>query len=124
MFYTVLYTAAMLVVEFILYTTLRTKVITVSINETEISVKRFLGLGPEKKYRIKDLDGFHLSKVEIKRGYYDCIYIIYKNKKVAKISNFYHDNYDYFLNRVEDHLKDLGFTESDFITELKDAFDF
>jgi len=68
------------------------------------------------------IDGFHNSIVETKYGSYDCIYLMSKHKKVAKISNQYHKNFDKLALEIKKKYKDLGYFNTGFISEIKDIF--
>ncbi|RYJ44409.1 hypothetical protein [Flavobacterium beibuense] len=50
---------------------IRLKIIKVELNSREVIVRKFFGLGKERKYRLKDLEGFHtyIRKIRKKSGF-------------------------------------------------------
>jgi hypothetical protein len=99
---------------------LRKKLVKIVISGKEIMVRNFLGLGPEKKYRFKDLDGFYTSTIRAKNGTYNYTYLVQDGRKVAKISDQYHSNYGELKTIIGQDLSDLGYVNTSFLTEIKD----
>lgn len=85
---------------------LRNEIIKIKINEKEVAIKRFYGLWPESVYQLSGVDGYYTS---FTNGYhsYDFLVIVCKGKKIAKISDYYHSNYDYLLSEAEERIHPL-----------------
>ena len=111
---------------------IRLKIIKVELNSREVIVRKFFGLGKERKYRLKDLEGFHtyIRKIRKKSGFrseileYDFIHLMYKGKIVARISNQYHSNYDEMADFIKEHLTDHGYKRLNIFSEITDALRF
>ncbi|WP_276378611.1 hypothetical protein [Flavobacterium sp. H4147] len=84
----------------------RTKVIEVSLNNTEIEKKNYLGL--KQKYKYKDFDGYQTSILTSKGQSFEYLYLIKNNQKIVKISEYYHKNYYDLKNEISIDLKNLG----------------
>ncbi|MUV02184.1 hypothetical protein GN157_00540 [Flavobacterium rakeshii] len=110
----------------------RLRIIKVELNSREVLVRKFFGLGAEKKYRLKDLEGFHTftRKTRKKNGFrseiieYDFIHLMYKGRIVARISNLYHSNYNEMAEFTKEHLTYLGYKKPNIFSEIKDALSF
>lgn len=72
---------------------LRTKIISVDIENHEIFVKRYCGLGITQVYRVEQIDGFKTSILSSRGKRYECLYLMITDKKIAEVSEFYHSNY-------------------------------
>lgn len=104
--------------------TFRTQMIKVTINSREMTVRSYFGFGPEKKYRLKDLQGFHTSTVTARSVTYDTLYVMKDDRKVAKISSQYISNYYALHNIISTNLTYLGYIETNLKTEFKDTIKF
>lgn len=98
----------------------RTKVIEVSLNNTEIEKKNYLGL--KQKYKYKDFDGYQTSILTSKGQSFEYLYLIKNNQKIVKISEYYHKNYYDLKNEISIHLKNLGEIKLSYFDELKEIF--
>lgn len=107
---------------FICFVEFRDKIIKVEITINQLKIHRFFGLICTETIDDKIIDGFHNSIVETKYGSYDYIYLMSKHKKVAKISNQYHKNFDELAIEIKKKYKDLGDFNTGFISEIKDIF--
>jgi hypothetical protein len=100
----------------------RTKMIKVVLNDDHLLIKTFGGLSTAKKYLYKDLDGFKTSILRSRGGDNEYLYFIKDNKKVGKISDFYHKNYLDLKTEISSKLDDLGFEKFSYKDELKETF--
>jgi hypothetical protein len=102
---------------------LRAKVISVEFDHGSFSVKQFLGLGASKTYYFDDIEGYKTSILPSNTGTYEYLYLMSSDKKVIKLSEYYHRNYtelkEYIINRG---IKNLGFERFSYIKELKEIF--
>ncbi len=88
---------------------LRTKAIVVYVDRNSVTVKPFLGLGRKKTYKIEDLSGYKLSILSSRGGAYEYFYLIVEEKKVVKLSEFYHQNYrELKTELIRKNIKNLG----------------
>lgn len=101
---------------------LRTKAILVTLESETISKRSFLGLGPEKKYSLHEFEGFSTCSIPAKGGEYEYLYLIKNGKKVIKLSEFYHSNYDQIKEEIRQRLKSLGTVKFSYISEFKEIF--
>lgn len=106
----------------IVFIEFRDKVIKVEIINNQLKIHRFFGLMHIQTIDNNFIDGFYDSIVETKYGSYDYIYLMSKHKKVAKISNQYHKNFDELAIEIKKTYKYLGYFNTGFITEIKDIF--
>lgn len=100
----------------------RKKMIEVVLNDDHLLIKTFGGLSIAKKYLYKDLDGFKTSILNSRGGNNEYLYFIKDNKKVGKISNFYHKNYLELKTEISSKLAYLGFEKFSYKGELKETF--
>jgi hypothetical protein len=102
---------------------LRTKAIVVVINDQAIIKKGFIGLGVKKIYAINNLSGFKISSLHSRSGTYEYLYLMIGNKKVVKLSEYYHKNYKELKQLlVRKNVKNLGVEYWSFITETQEIF--
>ena len=106
---------------YLLFGELRTKMIIVEIGKNEIIIKRFFGL-VSKTFRISELNGWKYSHLSSRGGTYEYLYLIKDQKKVIKISQFYHKNYFRLKNEIQAKFKYLGYEKFSYIDELKEIF--
>ena len=104
-----------------LFGEVRTKFIIFELTKTEIVIKQFYGL---RKIRIKktDLEGWKYSHLTSKGGTYEYLYLYKDNEKIAKISEFYHQNYFKIKNTIQAEFKYLGYENFSMIDEFKELF--
>lgn len=105
-----------------IFAELRDKVIRIELNKNQFIVTPFCGTLNTKIINNKDITGFYTTIVSTKYGSYDYLYLIKDSKKVAKISNQYHKNFDELSTEVKKKYKDLGFINSGLVSEFKDLF--
>ena len=106
---------------FLVFGELRTKFIKVELNKDKIKVQRFLGLKNEN-YTLLEIEGWKYSLLSSQGGTYEYLYLYKNNKKIIKISEFYHSNYKQLKQEIQDQYKYLGFEKFSFIDELKEIF--
>ena len=107
---------------FMFYTDSKQKIISVELKNNKMIINRFFGLNKSEEFLDNQIDGFNSSIVPTKSGSYNYIYIICKNKKIAKISDQYHKNINEMKSEIEKKYKYLGYKDSGIISELKDMF--
>mgnify|MGYP001037476933 CR=1 FL=1 len=106
----------------LLWGELRTKLITATLGQFQIAVKGFAGLGPEKIYPWRDLEGYKIAILPSEHGTYEYLYLFREGKKVVKLSEFYHQNYQELKNTIRQHCQDLGSESFSFWKEIKEIF--
>ena len=108
---------------FIIWGELRTKAIKIYIKDGTITKKGFLGLGLKTTYDFTNIDGYKISFLLSRGGAYEYLYLIIGNKKVIKVSEYYHGNYNALkLTLIKQGIKNLGFEQWSFLTETKEMF--
>ena len=100
----------------------RTKMIKVTVENDGIIIKTFGGFGVSRKFLYSDLDGFKLSIISSSAADNENLYFMQSDKKVGKISDFYHKNNLDLKEMVKTKIKDLGFENFSYIEELKESF--
>lgn len=101
---------------------IRTKAIVVNIVGDKIIYKRFFGLSSPRTKYFKDFDGYKTSILYSRSGSYEYLYLMIKGKKVIKLSEFYHNNYQDLKKKIDENLKYKGFEEYNHLRELKETF--
>jgi phosphorylcholine metabolism protein LicD len=108
---------------FLIFIELKDKIIAIILEHNSVIINRFCGLTNPVFFYDKEIEGFHNSIVTTRRyGRYNYIYLMKGNKKIAKISNQYHKNFGDLSREIEKKYKNLGFINSNFMSELKDMF--
>lgn len=100
---------------------LRTKMIKLEIDKNDIIIRRFFGLKTET-YKFSEIEGWKYSHLTSSGGTYEYIYLYQNDKKIIKISEFYHKNYFQLKNEIEAKFNYIGYEKFSFIDELKEAF--
>jgi len=102
---------------------LRSKIISIDIEYSSFNIKRYLGLGKSKTYYFDQLDGYKTSILSSRSGSYEYLYLMSGQRKIAKLSDYYHKNY-HEMKRVifSHHIKNLGFEKYSLIKEIKEIF--
>ena len=100
----------------------RTKMIRVYIDDDSIIIKKYGGLGASKRFLFAELDGFKLSILHSGAADNEYLYFFQDDKKIGKLSDFYHKNYSDLKEIVKKKIKDLGFENFSYISELKESF--
>jgi hypothetical protein len=101
---------------------LRTKEIKVTIDGDKIKVRNFLGAGVTKFYRFDEVDGFKTSILPSRQGDYEYLYLIKNNRKIVKLSQFYHRNYKELKQIIAAKTTDMGFEEFSYSKEFREIF--
>ena len=100
----------------------RSKMIKVVIGSDFLIVKKYGGLSTGKRYSYSNIDGFKISILRSATTDNEYLYLIQANKKIAKISDFYHKNYRALKGELKTKLKDLGIEKFSYVQELKETF--
>ena len=111
-----------LIVAWLLFGEIRTKIVKVTIEGDTITVKNFLGLGVEKKYDFKEFEGYKISVLPSEYHEFEYLYLLLSRKKVIKISESYHNNYSELKQAIVRKTKNLGIENFSFLEEIKDLF--
>jgi hypothetical protein len=107
----------------LLFGELKSKAIKVFIEKGTISKKGFLGYGPTTKFELNNISGYKTSILNSKGGSYEYLYLIEKNKKIIKLSEFYHRNYkELKIKLINNGVKNLGVEQWNFIRETIEIF--
>ena len=101
---------------------IRTKAIVIQLEKTQFTYRRFLGFAPPKTLNFDEIDGFRISKLPSRGGEYEYLYLMKNGKKVAKISQYYHRNYEELKNFISAQTNDMGFEEFNYLKELREIF--
>jgi hypothetical protein len=122
-FYYIITLAVIFVWIWVVFGELRTKVIRVEIGYDTISAKRYLGWAPPNFFYFDQIDGFKTSILPARGTSYEYLYLMAGNKKVIKLSQFYHRNYlDLKQMIISEKFKDLGCEDYSSIREMKEIF--
>jgi hypothetical protein len=100
---------------------MRKRLTTISIDNQNIQVGSFYGLGAKKLYDYTELDGFITSQIPVLYSTtYEYLYLIKGGKKVAVVSDFYHSNYAALKLALSDKVVFLGDRPFKMSTEIKE----
>ena len=106
----------------LVYGELRTKAIKVKIESDNISVNSFFGLSSSRLYTFKEFDGYKISILPSEYQDYEYLYLMSNQKKIIKVSQFYHSNYLDLKKAIEIKTRNLGEEPFSLFKELKEIF--
>lgn len=108
-----------MVIAFLILIEIKHKFIIVEFNENQTKSKKFGGL---KILMINNLDikGWKNSHLTSKGGTYEYLYLYVNEKRIVKISEFYHSNYFIVKNHIESNFNYLGYEEYSMSKEFKE----
>ena len=106
----------------LVYGELRTKAIKVKIESDNISVNSFFGLSSSRLYAFKEFDGYTISILPSEYQDYEYLYLMSNQKKIIKVSQFYHSNYLDLKKAIETKTRNLGEEPFSLFKELKEIF--
>lgn len=101
---------------------IRTKMSKIVLYDDHLIINHFGGLLISKKYLYKDVEGFKTSILHSRGDDIEALYFIKNNKKIGKISDYYHKNYSELKSVITSKLEDLGYEKFSYIDELKEIF--
>jgi len=101
----------------------KNKFMIVKFSDEKISVTKMGGLLPTKEFNSDEIDGWKYSILTSNGGNDEYLYLYLNGKKIAKISEFYHGNYDEIKQYVKTKYKNLGFEQFSYLDELKEIFE-
>lgn len=111
-----------LFIMFFWLTVFRTRAFKVEIENDEIIIKRYFGVGRSVSYDFKTLDGFITLIESARGGVYESLFILKDGKRIGSISSFYHSNFEELKSVLKDKLMDMGEREPAFIKESIELF--
>jgi hypothetical protein len=100
----------------------RTKAIAITLNTDHLIIRRYFGFGKPETIYYNNLDGFENSELASINMMYEYLYFVKGNKKIAKLSAYYHRNYAELKQDVNTKLKDLGEINFSYWNEVKEIF--
>ena len=106
----------------VLFGELRTKVIKVYIESEELIVSNYCGLGAKRIYSIPQFDGFETALLPSRYDTYEYLYLMENGKKVVKLSQFYHSNYEDLKQILSSKIQNLGQKRFSYLQEIKEIF--
>jgi hypothetical protein len=101
---------------------IRTKAVKVSIEMNNIIVSQYLGLGRKKIFNLSEFDGFKISLLPSEYDTYEFLYLMMNDKKIVKLSEFYHRNYSELKTVLAKKVTYLGNEKLNILNELKEIF--
>lgn len=106
----------------LLFGELRNKMVSITIDDHSISARKFAGLSESKKYHFSSIDGFKISVLSSRGADNEYLYIMKGKRKLIKISDFYHKNYQELKEQIELKTTNLGYENFSYIDEIKEIF--
>lgn len=103
---------------------IRTKAISVHLNNEGIRYKKYLGVGFSQTFKWVDFEGYKTCLVPSKGRSYEYLYLIINGKKVIKVSEFYHSNYSEMKKYVAARVSYLGKEDYRYLSDIKEIFEF
>ena len=101
----------------------KNKFIRVEFSDDKISVAKMGGLLPTKEFNPTEVEGWKYSILTSNGGNDEYLYLYLDGKKIIKVSEFYHKNYDEIKQYVKKRYKNLGFERFSYLDELKEMFE-
>ena len=98
----------------------RTKTAKVSFSDNVLTVRQVLGLGQKHQAWLADVTGYYTSTISSRYNHFNYIYIMQGKRKIAKISNQYHSNYNDMAAYVAANFRHLGNYRTTLLTEITD----
>lgn len=120
--YVGLFTFMIIVWTWVVFGELRTKTLVIHLDGDSIVVRGFLGFGPVTRFELRAFDGFTTSLLPSRYRDFEFLYLMKDNKKLVKISGFYHSNYHEMKQYLAERIVYLGDTPYSFMEELKEVF--
>ena len=110
-------------VSFLVLGEIRKKVIKIIISDDCIIKKSYLGFGSGTRYGFQYFTGYKTSIISSKAGSYEYLYLMHDEKKVVKISEYYHQNYSELKSALAGrNIKNLGKENWSLLIEIKEIF--
>ncbi|MBL7699796.1 MAG: hypothetical protein JNK79_16635 [Chitinophagaceae bacterium] len=101
---------------------LRRRTIKVTIDSETITVRRYLGWGREELHFLNAFEGYHTTQLQSRYGSYEYLYLMQQGKKVIKLSEFYHKNYNELKEAIATKVKFAGNVQYSWSREMKEFF--
>lgn len=101
---------------------LRRRTIKVTIDSETITVRRYLGWGREELHFLSTFEGYHTTHLQSRYGSYEYLYLMQQGKKVIKLSEFYHKNYNELKEAISKKVKFRGIVQYSWSREMKEFF--
>lgn len=102
---------------------LRRRVLKVTIDKETITVRRYMGWGKEELHFLNTFDGYQLTHLQSRYGSYEYLYLIRDGKRVIKLSDFYHKNFEELKSAIAAKVKYNGWLEYNFAREIRQFFE-
>ena len=87
---------------------LRTKAVMVVLWDDTVIKKSFLGLGGATPFMLEEFDGYTTSILFSNSDTYEYLYLMKGDKKMVKLSAFYHQNYEEMKSYLSKNMQFLG----------------
>lgn len=104
----IIITGLLILIVWLIFIELKNKVVTVTIEDDVVSSAKFLGWGTRTTIQMSEITGYKTCIVPREWDSTEVLYLIADNKKVIRLSEFYHLNYfdlkHFFITRF----KNLG----------------
>jgi hypothetical protein len=111
-----------LVLAWAVFDEVRTKAIKVIIGKNQISVRGYFGFGSETTYFLSDFDRFITSQVPTKYRTFEYLYLLKDNKRLIKLSEYYHKNYEELKQAISEEVDYSGDQPFRMSQEVKEMF--
>ncbi len=112
----------LIVVICLVFGEMRRSITKIEINGNNISVSNYFGFGKKKTYNLSEMEGFTRSVLQSRGGNYQYTYLIKNNRRIIRVSEFYHKNYQSLLSCIYKRCKFLGDKQVSLIRETKEIF--
>jgi hypothetical protein len=93
------------------------RVLWIKINDEEIIFKNILL--SERKFALKEFDGFETTLETSRSGNYEVLYLIKNKKSLVHLSEFYLANYKELKSHIETKMNNLGFVPFSLLADWK-----
>jgi len=100
----------------------RTKAVRVSLGFNTITVSRYMGWGRSITFQFADIQGYRTSRLSSEYSSFEYLYLVAGDRKIVKLSEFYHQNYSELKKELVKKIKYLGNEQFSWARELREIF--
>lgn len=104
----IIVTGLLLLFAWFIFIELKNKVVSITIEDDVIKLAKFLGWGTQTTIQMTDITGYKTSIVPREWDSTEVLYLIVNNKKVIRLSEFYHVNYYDLKHFLIKRFRNLG----------------
>jgi hypothetical protein len=101
---------------------LRTRIWRMTIDGDRVVARNYFGFGPKREFDLTDFDGFKLLEQYSHGEFYEHLYLMKGDRKILKISDIYHGNYEELKQAIAVRLNCYGYSRFKWLDDYADYF--